>query len=475
MDSTSFSLVFTDKSFPVPRQSLSDFFVHHQSARLTNCHVVQSRVSEPVFTEFAHSFLHIGQLTITQSNAAECSALAAEFGLDALLRESQIVLSAQLPASHVCGSVRLTPKSLASLPSNFEAVDFDFSISDHHHSCPWFAVCLLSPALSRLRLTDQTINEFQFETPDPEGRLPAFLALGTGSSLLISRENCDFYRRIALEMENHELAHEIDAISLPSVAKAAAIRDLPEVSPSSVEFLASHFASLTQEDFDQIPHFALHEILSSPRLQVSSEDEIYGYVSSRFGFPGCIPWLHYVQFAYLSPALITEFLSQAVDYCLEAPDLIWNLIRGFLIVDPHSGGIIASFDDDPGGLEITQSNVTHRDSRGTSHERWVAWHFHYVRFCPTSYFIKSSSLRSWSLEGSPDGRQWTTLDHRRVTVPPQFGVRLPLATRNYYHQFRVLQQEDCEDDDSSVMVSDFDLFGPPGHGDWSPAGSPWGV
>jgi hypothetical protein len=51
--------------------------------------------------------------------------------------------------------------------------------------------------------------------------------------------------------------------------------------------------------------------------------------------------------------------------------------------------------------------------------QWICWDFHELRICPTHYVIQSSSspvndvhLKSWIIESSMNGIQWTEIDRR---------------------------------------------------------------
>jgi hypothetical protein len=44
--------------------------------------------------------------------------------------------------------------------------------------------------------------------------------------------------------------------------------------------------------------------------------------------------------------------------------------------------------------------------------QWVCWDFHEIRVWPTHYTIRGYYLKSWVLEGSLDGENWTEIDAR---------------------------------------------------------------
>jgi hypothetical protein len=45
--------------------------------------------------------------------------------------------------------------------------------------------------------------------------------------------------------------------------------------------------------------------------------------------------------------------------------------------------------------------------------QWISWTFHIRDIHPVRYTIKSDTLRSWMLEGSPDAWHWFVIDRRR--------------------------------------------------------------
>jgi hypothetical protein len=48
-------------------------------------------------------------------------------------------------------------------------------------------------------------------------------------------------------------------------------------------------------------------------------------------------------------------------------------------------------------------------------DQWICWDFKERRVCPTHYIIRSDTMSTWMIEGSPDGEHWTVIDRKKDT------------------------------------------------------------
>jgi hypothetical protein len=201
-----------------------------------------------------------------------------------------------------------------------------------------------------------------------------------------------------------------------------------------------------------IPVSVLFHILSHNLLKISSEDDLFFYISAHLcSDPEYLELLQVVRFEYLSVECISSFLSALSD---SIDPRLWESISRRLIspvsrskslkeaefpslVSKSFEGIISYLTRKHGGnahekgiVTITSKSVDMRgsmnfsslaDLRSESHfcsrcqpGQWVCWDFHEMRVRPTHYTIRSPSLTSWVLESSLDGEAWTVIDWKEA-------------------------------------------------------------
>jgi hypothetical protein len=105
------------------------------------------------------------------------------------------------------------------------------------------------------------------------------------------------------------------------------------------------------------------------------------------------------------------------------------------------GGALSAVADLTSNLYFTSANEP---------GQWICWDFRNMRVYPTHYTIRAGGLKSWIVEGSPDGERWTEIDRQtdsneefngresalsfRVSNPADCRfIRLILAGKNHYH------------------------------------------
>jgi hypothetical protein len=99
---------------------------------------------------------------------------------------------------------------------------------------------------------------------------------------------------------------------------------------------------------------------------------------------------------------------------------------------------------------------------GNEPNQWICWDFHDVRITPSHYLLKASRLKSWILEGSLDGQNWTELDRRRDDDEAFWlGSTLPFAVSVVAEcRFvRLTQTGENHQGDHCLFVWGMELFG----------------
>jgi hypothetical protein len=280
--------------------------------------------------------------------------------------------------------------------------------------------------------------------------------------------------------------------------------------------ISSQFYRLTCPELDAIRVSVLFHILSHNLLVISSEDDLFSYISSRIcSDPEYLQFLQFVRFEYLSFDGICCFLStlsDSIDRRLWesiSPRLILGLVPAgleFPLKEARSvDGIISYLTRKHGGnvhdkgiVTITSLSVYHDDPEYAVRNvadlesgsnfcskrqpgQWICWDFRKLRVRPTHYTVKSPSLRSWVVESSVDGDAWTEIDRKMDNQDFKNGgtasfavsnsaecrfIRLTQTGRNGYENdhldmtafeiFGALRE--CEDSSEEIeFVDDFDF------------------
>jgi hypothetical protein len=257
----------------------------------------------------------------------------------------------------------------------------------------------------------------------------------------------------------------------------------------SIPFLASEFHELKSSDLDSIPMSTLYDVLSHDRLKISSEDSLYWYLSSHFlSDPAYFDFLRFIQFEYLSPECISNFVLM-IPECIDHH--FWESLFPRLISRFGSGGtqfplreaksvdgIISYLTQKHGGNVHDKGivTITSKSVRGDDVPRnvadltspsqfrsdhgfvqWICLDFHEIRVCPTHYTIKSASLKSWLVESSLDGEAWTKID--RKTNNNDFKASFAVSNSDECRFIRLTQTEQNRMWGYELGILAFELFG----------------
>jgi hypothetical protein len=253
--------------------------------------------------------------------------------------------------------VRLSSQGLSNIRRDEYENDFTFCVGSKRYECPTFIAEFLSPLVSRLRHVDPTIRFFQVHRNDPDCQFAAFLSLGYGSMLNVSRDNREALEWFCCTLRNQELFNCIsnhfdgDLTVNNVVARLRfltaceceltrevefAAMNFPEVQQSLLALVTSEFPDDSEDDSLDLRISILQQILGHESLRLTSEDSLCEVVlqcRNSVAFPYL---LEYLKFEYLSePSIVAlyECIEEQFD-CLTRS--IWMGFRSRL-VSPLSG------------------------------------------------------------------------------------------------------------------------------------------
>jgi hypothetical protein len=386
--------------------------------------------------------------------------------------------------------------------------DFIFVVGCQMYKCPRSIARLLSPRVGLAHSVDPSIAEYFVETSDLDEQFKLFMSFGSGSRIRVTKANLDFFICLSREFDNSNLyisllkQFESDFMGSPIPDSTT----LDFLSEDLIGRLSLNFSMLTRFELDAIPVSVLFHILSHHLLKISTEDELFSYISSRVCSDAeYLDLLRFVQFEYLSSKCVSDFVSSlpgSIDRRL------WESLSGRLIsavrpVSPSKSlkgvefplkatksleGIISHLTQkhegnvhNKGIVAITSKSVRYDDNSWYPAQivadltsgsyflskddpgQWLCWDFHEMRLRPTHYTIKSACLKSWVVESSLDFVNWTEIDRRTDNedfksnhfVPASFTVSKLEDCRF----IRLTQTGESHNGRDDLAVSAFEVFG----------------
>jgi hypothetical protein len=412
--------------------------------------------------------------------------------------------------------VTLSSRGLSNFLSGQVGDDFQFIVGELSYPCSWIVADFLSPVVAQNHALDSSLLTHVVSTPDPDTQFEAFMALGYGYNLVVTDENRDFLLELTRELGNSELYFSIlkqTESDILSHIDTLANSDFYDFStPQSIAFLAEHLWEISDRVLDMIPFATLFEVLSSPSLRILDEDNLFKCIASRVAVDrDFVQLFQFVYFEYLSAGCISEFVKISQDCFDRISFPLWTAVCGRLSrpvsvasENPHLkkaqldfapdrtlslNGILAHLTKEAEGnvhekgvVTITSKSVWNREERfavkniadltvkseflsADGPRQWICWDFHRNRVRPTHYAMRSTGipfLKSWILEGSVDGSEWTKIGgatRARELMGDYATAVFPVSESVGCRFVRLTQTGPNSRDDNCLYLAAFELFG----------------
>jgi hypothetical protein len=366
---------------------------------------------------------------------------------------------------------KLSAEGMKNLPVCKLDNDFQFIVGHERYPCSWIAADFLSPKICALHSVDPTVTEYVLELSDPDRQFNSFLELWQGSPLSVNDDNVRFFLELSRELQNRELYvsilnHFQGHFTLSEELSSGSVSPFLDFScESSLRFLASHFSELSVATLSAIPFTTLFTILSQDCLCLSSEDALYEFIASQLvSHPEYFELFRFLEFEYLSRDSIERFVHLSHSHFDFVGTQMWDSICRRLVLSvspsppqskrasrrPESpalsfpfqesaplNGIIAYLTSKHGGnvhdtgvVRISaKSAMASEPARNVADladdssmfqssyepDQWICWDFQKRVVCATHYSlagVKYNNLKSWIIECSMDGTNWTLCDSR---------------------------------------------------------------
>ena len=221
------------------------------------------------------------------------------------------------------------------------SADFEFKFGDGKVCrVQSFLAEALSPKIAKMRKTDAGADTYVFKDVS-SGVYEAFESLVSqvrhGMPLKVEESIFAGLVRVCYELENNEILSSLIKIATLDVERAMSL--LAFGGPASrcqplIEFIASHFCEISEECLGMIDLETAWMILSHESLMIADENSVYDFVRSRVLTDSSFACLfEFVNFEYLSPDRIIDFVPFAREYLLDHLNTaIWDRIGQRLVL-----------------------------------------------------------------------------------------------------------------------------------------------
>jgi hypothetical protein len=363
--------------------------------------------------------------------------------------------------------------------------------------------------------SDSSCRRFSIETPDPECQFEQILALGWGSACEVNDSNFGFVRSVVRELGNLELYQTLVKQFEPNLTVSNVFQRIEDAEAFGfpfddlILFCASNFFQIQREFVGKVSLQTLYQVLSHPSLQLGSEDQLYQIIASRFESSfEYFSLIEFVRFEYLNTSNMNHFVgfarahfdlvNQSVWHALctrlecetilttQSPRVIERLIP---FENSPLDGIIAALTEECGGsvsekgvVKISGTPLNDQPDSAPAHaadfgksnyfhsansvNQWLCYDFRSRRVRLSHYSIRSFSgnyyPRSWVIEGSLDGRNWSQIDRQEgnTKLDAQHPTGTFAVTECDAYRFIRLRQTGRNSGSSQyLIVVAFELFG----------------
>lgn len=337
--------------------------------------------------------------------------------------------------------------------------DFCFLVGGHPYKCNKVLAVMLSPIVAQMLSCDIMADTLKLDIDDSDFKFKQIWELMKGQTLLVTPENRDYLFRVGSLLGNSEIIDITKATPSASLITTVIETALEKISihqsaAAEIDYIAEHLYECTFAILDEFSVSDLCSIFFSPRVRVEDESTFFSLVLDivKDRDEDARVLLHSVHFENLSVADMMRYteemrlsdLTGAVFHSLckritERPmrrisdeqefkyhkghafeGLFWNLQKQWnkSLFASNILKIEASDGSDPSRI-ITGEGADCWYSRNEENS-WVMIDFLDHAFKMSQYSLRtfvgapnSGHLKTWAIEGSNNGKDWTVIDKRK--------------------------------------------------------------
>ncbi|OHT13811.1 hypothetical protein TRFO_15925 [Tritrichomonas foetus] len=360
--------------------------------------------------------------------------------------------------------------------------DFTFIIDTHKYHCSKILAAFISPAVARSISSDIFCDVFHIPIDDNNFIFKQVMRLMRGEEIEITSKNYQYLLNVASILENQEIINKINSLSIFKFDEQTILNSTMKKLErnmnidNEIDFIAASVTSFPARSLAEFDIPTLWRIFSSSCLKAKEESSIFQLICDLIELKGyqAKVLLNCVYYENLSLSEMVDFGEMINDYQLTGPIMMSLIKRLQKIVKQHKrnplrkisneesyefkegksfDGIFAhlqkqwnknvqdqkickittSSGDSPKGItDNTWNDCWYSKNEPNS---WIRFDFLDHAVSLTHYSLKtfiggphSGHLKSWSLEGSNDGKIWKVMDQRDNTED--------LNNRNNYYTYK---------------------------------------
>lgn len=395
--------------------------------------------------------------------------------------------------------------------------DFKLDMGDTEEVilCSKSQISFLSPTISKLLITDPTINEFALMTPNSSQCSDILRSLLSGSSVYINQNMKETFYSIMLELGNEEVLQNIEEeLTLENVLEIVQIKYLKSMNiEREISFIASHFIELKKEEMSLLDATIIDSILGCESLVVESEHSLFDFIKdlisvygTEYQFLLCHLRLEYLEtkeLAYVSSLINDDnigcFLPRLLDRLIlplnEVSSFNQRYMKNEEVIqyrNDNFDGIFSRLWHEAGGnpiskglvsIEETTNRTPHRvsfliDPEARKRTDWYCGteddkngsfiiDFKDKKVHLSGYSLMSGSplwidfMNAWKIEGSDDKESWKVIDSQKTRDLQSF-----MAEKYYdckpsrpFRFFRIMMTEKTTRDFYFMGLHAIEFFG----------------
>lgn len=367
----------------------------------------------------------------------------------------------------------LSSRGISGIPASVIENDFTFIVGDFRYYCSKFQACFISPKISQICSSDSNVNQFEIAIDDSNQYFKEIIKIMNGISIKITDQNIDFLTVFSRILGNSELMNFlVKQQSKPLAIETVIARTNRKVQlflpiDDEIEFIASHISDFPDSALKQLESITLYQILSHSSVLLKSEEWLLTFIINLINERGseCRFLLGTIRFENISetdmrsfidivePEDISgplwknlserllrrvsvskknfeftkiKFVNNVATFSPSTPERLCGIVSHMIEEcegNPHDSGLIevsasSQNENHPAKNVFDLNNMNYFESNNEP-ESWIAFDFKERKAAVSHYVLKTwfwgagfQHLKSWVLEGSDDGAEWTELDRR---------------------------------------------------------------
>ena len=188
-------------------------------------------------------------------------------------------------------SIKLKTSSILQVPIDKYSNDFLFIVNGKEYQTSFIVADLLSPKISKIHLSDPTINKYSINTRT-KGDFQNFLNLQNFEEKSLNENNIPFYNELIEELgiESFDFKIKTVELTIDNIFEQLSLHSRStffntDQFKKEVEFVSSNFSEVVKkyrEDVKKQGVEFLEEVLSNEKFQIESEDDLVEFINEVY-------------------------------------------------------------------------------------------------------------------------------------------------------------------------------------------------